>query len=212
MHRYSKRIIAVVGAMLLAAAGAATFAITGAAAHPTDKQTTFHMVRSATAVTANCLQGAEATVTIQPKGPVEVMRVSARHLPPNTDFDLFVIQVPNGPFGVSWYQGDLDSNGGGRANGTFIGRFSIETFAVAPGVAQAPQVHESPIPDATANPTFGPVHTYHLGLWFNSPADAVAAGCPGATTPFNGDHTAGVQALSTRNFPDQFGPLRQVQP
>jgi hypothetical protein len=120
--------------------------------------------------------------------------------------------VPNGPFGISWYQGDLDSNGKGRADGTFIGRFSIETFAVAPGVAQAPQVHQSPIPDATANPAFGPVHTYHLGLWFNSPADAVAAGCPGAITPFNGDHTAGVQALSTRNFPDQFGPLRHVQP
>src|SRR5215472_18388469 len=145
MHRYSKRITAVVAATLLGAAGAATFAITGAAAHPTDKQTTFHMVRSATAVGANCLQGAEAKVTIQPQGPVEIMKVSARHLPPNTDFDLFVIQVPNGPFGVSWYQGDLDSNSNGHANGTFIGRFSIETFAVAPGAAPAPQVHESPI-------------------------------------------------------------------
>ena len=212
MHRYSKRISAVVGATLLGVAGAATFAISGAAANQSVKQTSFQMVRSAAAVGANCLQGAQARVTIQSQGPVEVMKVSARHLPPNTDFDLFVIQVPNGPFGISWYQGDLDSNGKGRADGTFIGRFSIETFAVAPGVAQAPQVHQSPIPDATANPAFGPVHTYHLGLWFNSPADAVAAGCPGAITPFNGDHTAGVQALSTRNFPDQFGPLRHVQP
>ena len=50
----------------------------------------------------------------------------------------------------------------------------------------------------------------HLGLWFNSPKDAVAAGCAGATTPFNGEHDAGVQALSTRNFPDLAGPLRQV--
>ena len=44
---------------------------------------------------------------------------------------------------------------------------------------------------------------YHLGLWFNSPKDAVAAHCAGATTPFNGEHNAGVQVLSTRNFPDQ---------
>jgi hypothetical protein len=212
MHRYSKRITAVVGATLLGVAGAATFAITGAAAHPVEKEISFQMVRSATAVGANCLRGAEAKVTVESEGPVEVMKVSARHLPPNTDFDLFVIQVPNAPFGISWYQGDLNSNDKGRANGTFIGRFSIETFAVAPGVAQAPQVHQSPIPDATANPAFGPVHTYHLGLWFNSPTDAVAAGCPGATTPFNGDHTAGVQALSTRTFPDQFGPLRQLRP
>ena len=211
MRRLSKRISAVAGATLLAAAGAAVV-ITSADAGTSVRQTSFHMVRSATAVGANCLKGARARVTIRSQGPVEVMRVSARNLPPKTDFDLFVIQVPNAPFGISWYQGDLQSNGKGHAEGTFIGRFSIETFAVAPGAAPAPQVHNSPIPDATANPAFGPVHTYHLGLWFNSPANAVAAGCPGTTTPFNGDHTAGVQALSTRNFPDQSGPLRQIQP
>ena len=212
MRKLSKRISAVAGATVLAAAGAATIAVTGAAASTSVTQTSFHMVRSATAVGAGCLKGAQARVTIRSQGPVEVMRVSADHLPRNTDFDLFVIQVPNAPFGISWYQGDLESNGRGHAEGTFIGRFSIETFAVAPNVAPAPQVHSSPIPDATANPAFGPVHTYHLGLWFNSPSDAIAAGCPGATTPFNGDHTAGVQALSTRNFGDQTGPLRQLQP
>jgi hypothetical protein len=212
MRKLSKRISAVAGATVLAAAGAATIAVTGAAAGTSVTQTSFHMVRSATAVGAGCLKGAQARVTIRSQGPVEVMRVSADHLPRNTDFDLFVIQVPNAPFGISWYQGDLESNGRGHAEGTFIGRFSIETFAVAPNVAPAPQVHSSPIPDATANPSFGPVHTYHLGLWFNSPSDATAAGCPGATTPFNGDHTAGVQALSTRNFGDQTGPLRQLQP
>lgn len=212
MRKLSKRISAVAGATVLAAAGAATIAVTGAAASTSVTQTSFHMVRSATAVGAGCLKGAQARVTIRSQGPVEVMRVSADHLPRNTDFDLFVIQVPNAPFGISWYQGDLESNGRGHAEGTFIGRFSIETFAVAPNVAPAPQVHSSPIPDATANPAFGPVHTYHLGLWFNSPSDATAAGCPGATTPFNGDHTAGVQALSTRNFGDQTGPLRQLQP
>jgi hypothetical protein len=55
---------------------------------------------------------------------------------------------------------------------------------------------------------------YHLGLWFNSPADAFAAGCqasPTATTPFNGEHNAGTQVLSTRNFPNDHGPLRDVQ-
>jgi hypothetical protein len=51
---------------------------------------------------------------------------------------------------------------------------------------------------------------FHLGLWFNSPTDAAAAGCPNTVTPFNGDHTAGVQALSTHNFGDLHGPLRKV--
>jgi hypothetical protein len=51
---------------------------------------------------------------------------------------------------------------------------------------------------------------YHLGLWFNSPRDAARAGCPATVTPFNGEHNAGVQALSTRNFSTLFGPLRFV--
>jgi hypothetical protein len=203
------RLVVIAGAAVLAAGGAAGAAT---AAQSSTTQISFEMVRSATAVGANCLKRAEADVTIKSQGPVEVMTVEAKRLPSNTDFDLFVIQVPNAPFGLSWYQGDLQTDGHGRAKGTFIGRFSIETFTVAPGTAPAPVVHTSPIPDASANPATAPVHQYHLGLWFNSPADAAAAGCPGTVTPFNGDHTAGVQALSTRQFPDDRGPLRQLRP
>ena len=210
------RLVAIAGTAVLAAGGAAGAAAatqsSASAAQSSTTRTSFDMVLSATAVGANCLKRAEADVTIRSQGPVEVMTVEAKRLPRNTDFDLFVIQVPNAPFGLSWYQGDLQTDGYGRAEGTFIGRFSIETFTVAPGTAPAPVVHTSPIPDASANPATAPVHQYHLGLWFNSPADAVAAGCPGTLTPFNGDHTAGVQALSTRQFPDDRGPLRQIHP
>jgi hypothetical protein len=38
------------------------------------------------------------------------------------------------------------------------------------------------------------------------------AGCSDTVTPFNGDHTAGIQVLSTRNFADDMGPLRQLTP
>lgn len=173
----------------------------------------FDMVRSTAAVGANCLPKAQATVNIHSIGPVEIMDVNATGLPPKTEFDFFVTQLPNAPFGVSWYQGDLETNGDGRAQGKFIGRFNIETFAVAPGSGAAPVVHnDGPIHDASSNPAFGPIHTYHLGLWFNSPVDAQAAGCGGAVTPFNGDHNAGVQALSTRNFANDQGPLRQLKP
>jgi hypothetical protein len=55
------------------------------------------------------------------------------------------------------------------------------------------------------------VHQFHLVLWFGSPDAAKAAGCPDNVTPFNGDHTAGIQALSTRNFPDLKGPLRKIK-
>ena len=111
------------------------------------------------------------------------------------------------------FQGDLETNAHGRANGMFIGRFNIEAFIVAPGAAPAPVVHnQPPFPDANTNPAAGPVHEFHLGLWFNSPADADAAGCGNTVTPFNGDHNAGVQALSTRNFGDLTGPLSHLPP
>jgi hypothetical protein len=112
---------------------------------------------------------------------------------------------------MAWYQGDIATDQNGNGNGTFIGRFNIETFAVAVGSAPAPVVFSGPFPDASMNPATNPIQMYHLGLWFNSPTDAQIAGCPGAVTPFNGEHNAGIQVLNTSNFKDAFGPLRSVK-
>jgi hypothetical protein len=207
--RINRRTLAATGAAALAT-GAAVVGSThaDAAAH----KNVFGMHRSPGIVAAGCLPHAKARVVVQNKGPVEVMKVHASGLPKHTDFDLFVIQVPNAPFGVSWYQGDLETNKKGEADGTFVGRFSQETFAVAPNTAPAPSVHDGPFPDATSNPPFGPIHTFHLGLWFNSPWAAAKAGCPTTVTPFNGEHDAGVQALNTAAFPDAKGPLGRLKP
>jgi hypothetical protein len=179
----------------------------------------FNMVVSQAA--RNCLPDAQAQVQIESSGTAEEAVISATGLPPNTDFDFFVIQIPNAPFGLSWYQGDLQSDSNGNALQHFRGRFSVETFIIAPGVAPAPQIfNDPPFPDANQNPeTFGPdgkisgpVQTYHLGLWFNSPADAQKNGCANTVTPFNGEHNAGIQVLNTSNFPDNAGPLQQLRP
>jgi hypothetical protein len=173
----------------------------------------FTMVRSAGAEAAGCLANASARVRITSIGPVEIMKVRARGLPPLTEFEFFVIQVPNAPFGLAWYQGEIVTNDEGRGVGRFVGRFNDETFIVAPGVAAAPVIHDQPpFPDASLNPATAPVHMFHLGLWFDDPADAAAAGCPSGVTPFNGSHNAGLQILSTRNFADDQGPLRQLGP
>jgi hypothetical protein len=183
-----------------------------AAKHGKDKdheqEIKFNMVRNA-GLPVSCVPFARGEVEIKSKGPVEEMRVEVEGLPPNTDFDFFVIQKPAGPFGMSWYQGDIDTNDEGEGHGKFIGRFNIETFIVAPGSVPAPQPHG--VLDAPTNPATLPIHTYHLGLWFNSPTDASSAGCPNGVTPFNGDHTAGTQVLNTSNFPDLAGPLSQLQ-
>jgi len=174
----------------------------------------FDLARSTAVVNANCLTDAKAhvTVTSQGQGEAEMMKVQVSGAPPHTTFDAFVIQVPNAPFGMSWYQGDVQTDGKGRGMAIFRGRFNIETFVVAPNTAPAPVTHdELPFPDASSNPATAPVHMYHVGLWFDSPTAAEAAGCPATVTPFNGDHTAGIQAMSTKQFPADQGPLLQLQ-
>ena len=199
-----KLTVGATSALLITAVAAGTVA----AANPI-KSADFDMQVSAGAKA--CLPNAKAEVHIKSLGPVEVMTVDASGLPPKTNFDFFVIQVPKAPFGVAWYQGDLETNREGEAHGRFVGRFSIETFAVAPGVAPAPVVFDDqPFPDASSNPAFNPIQMYHLGLWFNSPADAQKAGCPNGVTPFNGEHNAGIQVLNTAQFADDRGPLRKI--
>jgi len=202
---------------LLAVAGLVLGGLAGtAAAKPGLKlKIDFDMVRSTAAINGNCLSGASGHVKVESRGPVEVMDVEVTGLPANTEFDFFVIQLPNAPFGMAWYQGDIETDDEGNGHQQFIGRFSIETFIVAqpPGDQPAPVVHDQrPFPDASSNPETEPIHTFHLGLWFGSPDAARGAGCPGVETRFNGDHNAGIQALSTRNFPDLEGPLRQLNP
>ena len=170
---HSKTLPTVAGSLV-----AAAFAAIASPAHA-DEDFKFDMVRSPSlAAFPACVPNAHATVRVEPRGAVEEMQVRVEGLPPKTDFDFFVIQVPNGPFGMAWYQGDIETNEHGVGHGKFL----------------------------------GPIHTFHLGLWFNSPQDAVKAGCLGSVTPFNGEHNAGVQVLNTSEFPADAGPLLKVKP
>jgi hypothetical protein len=214
MFRYTLKTAAIASALALAAAGSAS-----ARDHDHHSRISFKMV--VTKGASPCLPNATAYVKVVSTGTAEDLFLFATGLPPNTDFDFFVIQVPNAPFGLSWYQGDVETDDRGDAFQHFRGRFNIETFIIAPGVAPAPQIfNDPPFPDANQNPktvgpdgtTAGPVQTYHLGLWFNSPTDAQNNGCPNTVTPFNGEHNAGIQVLNTSNFPDASGPLLQLQP
>lgn len=170
----------------------------------------FDLVRSG-ALPSGVLAHAQGWVKIESIDTVEIMDVKVWGLPPKTDFDFFVIQVPKAPFGLAWYQGDIETNRFGVGHGRFISRFNKETFIVAPNIAPAPPVfNDQPFPDAPQNPATNPVQLYHLGLWFNDPKDAVKAGAAGTVTPFNGEHHAGVQVLNTSEFMDATGPLLNV--
>jgi hypothetical protein len=187
------------GALATAAAAATAIGLTASASATTVSKTfSFALVPSSPAI-ISCLPHASGHVTITTGNLNDTMTVTIKGMPANRDFDLFVIQQPTAPFGVSWYQTDVDANSSGSGSATVRGVFDKETFSVSPG--------------GTA--TFAPTHQYHLGLWFNNPNVPFSLGCePGATapivTPFNGVQHAGIQVLNTSNFPAGAGPLSHV--
>jgi hypothetical protein len=146
-----------------------------------------------------CLPKAGGHVTITPGALNDTMTVSLHGMPANAGFDLFVIQQLTAPFGISWYQSDIQANANGFGGATVKGIFDAETFSVSPG----------------GTTTFAPTHQYHLGVWFNDPNVPFNLGCePGATspavTPFNGEQNAGIQVVNTAQFPVNAGPLSHV--
>jgi hypothetical protein len=188
-------VTAVAGALSLTAASAAPVT---SARH--SGAFTFGLVPSSPAI-KSCLPHAGGRVTIIPGAQNDTMEVSIFGMPRNAEFDLFVIQQPNKPFGVSWYQTDVNADRHGVGHATVRGVFDVETFSVSPG----------------GTTTFGATHQYHLGLWFNDPNVPFNLGCepnkPGdkpIMTPFNGEQNAGIQALNTSEFPDNAGPLSHV--
>jgi hypothetical protein len=148
-----------------------------------------------------CLSNASGSATIVSGELNEVMTVNVRGLAPSTGYDLFITEIPNKPFGIAWYQSDLQTDSHGNGSATVRGIFNNETFSVSQGGPTT---------------TFAPTHQFHLGLWFNDPQVPFQKGCePGKTapvvTPFNGEQHAGIQVLNTANFPDNAGPLSHVQ-
>jgi hypothetical protein len=196
-HRYLP-LLAVLATGTALAAGLATTSGTAATnAAGTSTPFSFTLIPSP-GITA-CLPKASGSVTITPGTLNDTMKVSVSGLPANSGFDLFVIELPNKPFGVAWYQTDVHTGAAGSGSATVKGVFDKETFSVSAG----------------GTVTFAPTHQYHLGLWFNSPQKPFNLGCePGATqpiiTPFNGAQHAGIQVLNTADFPDNAGPLSQV--
>jgi hypothetical protein len=147
----------------------------------------FNMVHAAA---ATCLPTtSHARVTISDLGPVQKMHIEAVGLTANTSFTTFIVQHSARPFGLAWYQGEIQTDNRGRGVADFTGIFSNETFILSDSA----------------------VRMDHLGIWFADPADSVKAGCSEIVTPFDGDHEAGILVLSTGNFADDKGPLLKLK-
>ena len=200
--RFSRRVLTVaasIGAASALAMGAAGAATSSPEVHASGSISSRPFVFRL-AVPANvraCLPHLGGTVAIFPHKLNDTMVVSIHGAPANTEFDLFVIELPTAPFGVSWYQSDVDAGRNGSGMATVQGIFDEETFTAINPAA------------------FDIRHQFHLGLWFNDPQVPFRLGCEGnATSPivtvFNGEQHAGIQALNTSNFPNGAGPLSHV--
>ncbi len=137
-----------------------------------------------------------AIVSVVKGDPNDTMLVTTSGFKPGLKFDLFTVQRSNQQadgspvagfpgFGLAWYQSDLDANSSATVKTVLIDQI----FGFDPDVALAP------------------TNTFHVGFWFNSPADAAPCGFTG-TTPFNGEHNAGPLAFISRpNAATNLGPL-----
>jgi hypothetical protein len=143
-----------------------------------------------------------ATVTVK-RGPLhDTLTLTAANLKPHLAFDLFTTQntnlLANGKpdpsfvnFGLAWYQTDLHANASGVAKVTIQTILLDQIFGFDP------------------NASLSPTHTFHVGFWFNNPADAAACGFDVTKpTPFNGEQKAGPNAMiSVPNATTNLGPL-----
>ena len=152
------------------AAAALSIGLTSAGASPTapakhDDSFSFKLVPSPGIKACLPHLGGNAKITTGKLN--DTMTVSVHGAPPNSGFDLFVIQLPNKPFGLSWYQSDVQTGRNGVGSATVKGIFDSETFTVSPGGTTT----------VPAGATIPPQHQFHLGLWFNNPRTPFNLGC-----------------------------------
>ena len=152
-----------------------------------------------------CLQNGGATpfaqVSVVQNAPNDDLALLIRNVKPGLAFDLFTVQgslfLANGSVdpnfktnvGLSWYQSDIQADNHGDALVVIRSIFVNQIFGFDPKTGLAP------------------TNTFHVGFWFNDPADAAACGFTGFT-PFNGEHHAGpVAMISVPNATTGLGPL-----
>jgi hypothetical protein len=153
-----------------------------------------------------CLQGSgktppSASVTVVQGKLNDTLTIKVQHVKPKLAFDLFTVQNSPffadgsadgsfpGNFGLAWYQSDIQTNSSGSGSATIHTILVNQIFGFDAGTALAP------------------TNTFHVGFWFNDPADAAGCGFTG-TTPFNGEHTAGPLAMISGTDPTSLlGPL-----
>jgi hypothetical protein len=146
----------------------------------------FELVPSSPEIAA-CFPDLRAEVEIEleteTKGRDE-FELKVEGAPANQELTVFLLEIPNAPFGAAQYSGDVITNDQGNGKNEFE---LIVEEAFASTLVDGTRVR------AELN---------HVGFWFADPAaDDVCFGPGGgAVTPFDGDNEASVQIMNSANF------------
>jgi hypothetical protein len=134
---------------------------------------------------ASCMPNADLNVAVRlttEQDGFDRFRITARHLPPNTDFTVFLLEQAGAPFGAAEYIGDLHTDANGNGENTY--RLIVEE-AFASTLVNGQRVR---------------VDLNRVGMWFADPAaDDFCLGPGSPVTPFDGDNEAGVQVFNSAN-------------
>ena len=127
-----------------------------------------------------------------------------RNVKPGLRFDLFTVErtslLPDGSpdpafkanggsFGMAWYQSDVEVKDDHRSFTSIRTILTDQIFGFDSAVG------------------LPPTNTFHVGFWFNDPADVVDCNFAGPPTPFNGEHDAGPLAMISVPETTGLGPL-----
>ena len=134
---------------------------------------------------ARCMPNARVKITVRSTTEqvgFDTFRVRARHLAPNRDYTVFLIETAGQPFGAAEYIGDITTDARGNAYNEF--RLIVDE-AFASTIVDGERVR---------------VDLNQVGMWFADPADDdFCLGPNSPVTPFDGDDEAGVQAFNSAN-------------
>ncbi len=134
---------------------------------------------------AACMPGARVKIEVHSTTDqvgFDRFEVKARHLAPNRDYTVFLLEQAASPFGAAEYIGDITTDARGNATNEF---HLIVDEAFSSTLVNGQRVR---------------VDLNQVGMWFADPADDdFCLGANSPVTPFDGDNEAGVQAFNSAN-------------
>jgi hypothetical protein len=197
LHRLNRR-----GRLALAGIAAAALAVPALAIGQQDagtNSTSFQLAANPGLTSLSCItqpgHTPTANVTVTRGSTNDTLTLKLAGFKAGSSFDMFTVQSSpfdagfSGNFGLAWYQSDVSVGANGTSTTKIKTILLDQIFGFDAG---------------SVNPT----HTFHVGFWFDSAAEANGCIANPPTTPFNGEQNAGPLAfISKPNAHSHLGPL-----